>query len=92
MLSVKNETKLRTDQGRSEGAGAVWVVDACGLTVKGDSGSSPGCSRSRCFHEGLQEHPMHIALKLTLSCSRSTTFCGGPSASAFAGDDVSCCR
>ena len=44
MPSVKNETKLAQIKEDLEGAGAVWVVDACGLTVKGDSGSSPGCS------------------------------------------------
>ena len=34
MPSVKNETKLAQIKEDLEGAGAVWVVDACGLTVK----------------------------------------------------------
>ena len=79
MPSVKNETKLAQIKEDLEGAGAVWVVDACGLTVK----------ETQALRQAVREAGtlMHIALA-DAELPTLDDMLHGPSAFVFAGDDV----
>lgn len=95
MPSVKNETKLAQIKEDLEGAGAVWVVDACGLTVKETQALRQAVREAGASMKVYKNTLMHIALAdaelPTLADAELPTLddmLHGPSAFVFAGDDV----
>ena len=62
MPSVKNETKLAQIKEDLEGAGAVWVVDACGLTVKETQALRQAVREAGASMKVYKNTLMHIAL------------------------------
>ena len=85
MPSVKNETKLAQIKGDLEGAGAVWVVDACGLTVKETQALRQAVREAGASMKVYKNTLMHIALA-DAELPTLDDMLHGPS--VFAGDDV----
>ena len=87
MPSVKNETKLAQIKEDLEGAGAVWVVDACGLTVKETQALRQAVREAGASMKVYKNTLMHIALA-DAELPTLDDMLHGPSAFVFAGDDV----
>ena len=87
MPSAKNETKLAQIKGDLEGAGAVWVVDACGLTVKETQALRQAVREAGASMKVYKNTLMHIALA-DAELPTLDDMLHGPSAFVFAGDDV----
>ena len=86
MPSVKNETKLAQIKEDLEGAGAVWVVDACGLTVKETQALRQAVREAGASMKVYKNTLMHIALA-DAELPTLDDMLHGPSAFVFAGDD-----
>ena len=87
MPSVKNETKLAQIKEDLEGAGAVWVVDACGLTVKETQALRQAVREAGASMKVYKNTLMHIALA-DAELPTLDDMLAGPSAFVFAGSDV----
>ena len=87
MPSVKNETKLAQIKEDLESAGAVWVVDACGLTVKETQELRRAVREAGASMKVYKNTLMHIALA-DAELPTLDDMLHGPSAFVFAGDDV----
>lgn len=87
MPSVKNETKLAQIKEDLEGAGAVWVVDACGLTVKETQALRQAVREAGASMKVYKNTLMHIALA-DAELPTLDDMLHGPSAFVFADDDV----
>ena len=87
MPSVKNETKLAQIKEDLESAGAVWVVDACGLTVKETQELRRAVREAGASMKVYKNTLMHIALS-DAELPTLDDMLHGPSAFVFAGDDI----
>ena len=87
MPSVKNETKLAQIEEDLEVPGAVWVVDACGLTVKETQALRQAVREAGASMKVYKNTLMHIALA-DAELPTLDDILHGPSAFVFAGDDV----
>ena len=87
MPSVKNETKLAQIKEDLEGAGAVWVVDACGLTVKETQALRQAVREAGASMKVYKNTLMHIALA-DAELPTLDDMLAGPSAFVFSGNDV----
>ena len=87
MPNAKNQSMLSAIKEDLEGAGAVWVVDACGLTVKEVEALRNAVRESgACMKEYT-----HTVMRIALSEAELPTLddmLHGPSAFVFAGSDV----
>ena len=81
MPNAKNQSMLSAIKEDLEGAGAVWVVDACGLTVKEVEALRNAVRESGACMKVYKNTVMRIALS-------ESDMLHGPSAFVFAGSDV----
>lgn len=87
MPSSKNQATLAAIKEDLEGAGAVWVVDACGLTVKEVQALRRSVRESGACMKVYKNTLMNIALS-EAELPTLDDILHGPSAFVFAGDDV----
>ena len=87
MPNAKNVSMLDQIKSDLEGAGAVWVVDACGLTVKEVQELRRSIRESGAVMKVYKNTVMNIALAETDQPSLEEIL-HGPSAFVFAGSDV----
>ena len=87
MPNAKNVSMLDQIKSDLESAGAVWVVDACGLTVKEVQALRRSVREAGATMKVYKNTVMNIALKETDQPSLEEIL-HGPSAFVFAGSDV----
>ena len=87
MPSAKNQATLASIKEDLEGAGAVWVVDACGLTVKEVQELRNSVRESGATMKVYKNTLMSIALS-EAELPTLDDMLHGPSAFVFAGDDI----
>lgn len=87
MPSAKNQATLASIKEDLEGAGAVWVVDACGLTVKEVQELRNSVRESGATMKVYKNTLMSIALS-EAELPALDDMLHGPSAFVFAGDDI----
>lgn len=84
--STKNTEMLSEIVERINGAGAIWVVDACGLTVKQSQELRRAVRGADAQMVVYKNTIMHLALEQTESPNMDTIL-AGPSAFVFTGED-----
>lgn len=87
MPNVKNQSMLTAIKEDLEGAGAVWVIDACGLTVKEVEALRGAIREAGACMKVYKNTVMRIALAETEQPAIDDML-HGPSAFVFAGSDV----
>ena len=87
MPNAKNQSMLSAIKEDLEGAGAVWVVDACGLTVKEVEALRNAVRESGASMKVYKNTVMRIALS-EAELPTLDDMLHGPSAFVFAGEDV----
>ena len=87
MPNAKNQSMLSAIKEDLEGAGAVWVVDACGLTVKEVEALRNAVRESGACMKVYKNTLVHIALE-DAELPTLDDMLNGPSAFVFAGEDV----
>ena len=87
MPNAKNQSMLSAIKEDLEGAGAVWVVDACGLTVKEVEALRNAVRESGACMKVYKNTVMRIALS-EADLPTLDDMLHGPSAFVFAGSDV----
>lgn len=87
MPNAKNQSMLSAIKEDLEGAGAVWVVDACGLTVKEVEALRNAVRESGACMKVYKNTVMRIALSES-ELPTLDDMLHGPSAFVFAGSDV----
>ena len=87
MPNAKNQSMLSAIKEDLEGAGAVWVVDACGLTVKEVEALRNAVRESGACMKVYKNTVMRIALSES-ELPTLDDMLHGPSAFVFAGEDV----
>ena len=87
MPNAKNQSMLSAIKEDLEGAGAVWVVDACGLTVKEVEALRNAVRESGACMKVYKNTVMRIALS-EAELPTLDDMLHGPSAFVFAGSDV----
>lgn len=87
MPNAKNQEMLTQIKEDLEGAGAVWVVDACGLSVKEAQALRRSVREAGATMKVYKNTVMHIALA-EAELPTLDDMLHGPSAFVFAGNDV----
>ena len=87
MPNAKNQSMLSAIKEDLEGAGAVWVVDACGLTVKEVEALRGSVREAGASMKVYKNTLVHIALE-DAELPTLDDMLNGPSAFVFAGSDV----
>ena len=87
MPNAKNQSMLTAIKEDLEGAGAVWVVDACGLTVKEVEALRGAVREAGAAMKVYKNTVMRIALAES-ELPTLDDMLHGPSAFVFAGSDV----
>ena len=87
MPNAKNQSMLTAIKEDLEGAGAVWVVDACGLTVKEVEALRGAVREAGAAMKVYKNTLVHIALE-DAELPTLDDMLNGPSAFVFAGEDV----
>ena len=87
MPNAKNQSMLSAIKEDLEGAGAVWVVDACGVTVKEVEALRNAVRESGACMKVYKNTLVHIALE-DAELPTLDGMLNGPSAFVFAGEDV----
>lgn len=91
MPNAKNQSMLSAIKEDLEGAGAVWVVDACGLTVKEVEALRNAVRESGACMKVYKNTVMRIALS-EAELPTLDDMLHGPSAFVFARFRCCCCR
>lgn len=87
MPNVKNQETLAVIKGELSNAGAVWVVDYCGLTVKEVQELRRSVREAGASMKVYKNTLVHIALE-DAELPTLDDMLNGPSAFVFAGEDV----
>jgi len=87
MPNVRNQEMMANIKSDLENAGAVWVVDACGLTVKETEELRRAVREAGAFMKVYKNPVMRIALK-ELDSVNMDSILEGPSAFVFCEGDV----